>query len=457
MIPMKKVITYGTFDLLHHGHINLLKRAKELGDYLIVGVTSTDFDANRGKLNVKQSLMERIEAVKATGIADEVIPEEYEGQKIDDIRSYDVDIFAIGSDWRGYFDYLNEYCDVVYLDRTQGISSTQLRDEEGRLYLGIIGSSSDIEKFIAESLYVSGVEISGVFTDTQTYQMDVSVPYCNSLDELLSTCNAVYIANDPRLRYEVARKALEAGKHVLCESPVSLTEQGALDLFEEAAKNNLVFQEAIKTAYALAFSRLVLLVKSGRIGEVVSIKSTCTSLARPSLMGSMVGWGPIASLPIFSLLGTDYKEARATSLFKDAEGSRTDVFTKVDFLFEKACASFEVGSNVKSEGDLVIAGTRGYIYVPSPWWKTDYFEIRFEDFSENKRFFYQLAGEGIRNELASFTKAIRADKKPNFEIPTKQTVAFSRLIQDYVTESMPVASLGTLSCKDDGQKRNVTA
>ena len=110
---MKKVITYGTFDLLHHGHVNLLRRAKELGDYLIVGVTSSDFDKNRGKINVKQSLMDRIEAVKALGIADEVIPEEYYGQKIDDIRNYDVDIFAIGSDWRGHFDYLNEYCAVV--------------------------------------------------------------------------------------------------------------------------------------------------------------------------------------------------------------------------------------------------------------------------------------------------------------------------------------------------------
>lgn len=454
---MKKVITYGTFDLLHHGHINLLKRAKELGDYLIVGVTSTDFDTNRGKLNVKQSLMERIEAVKATGLADEVIPEEYEGQKIDDIRAYDVDIFAIGSDWKGYFDYLKEYCDVVYLDRTQGISSTQLRNEQGHLYLGVIGSSSDIEKFIRETLYVSGVEISGVFTDTQTYQMDVSVPYFDTFDDLMNSCDAVYVANDPRRRHETARNALAAGKHVLCESPISLTEQGALDLFEEAAKNQLVFQEAIKTAYALAFSRLVLLVKSGRIGEVVSVKSTCTSLSRPSLMGSMVGWGPIACLPVFSLLGTDYKEARAASLFKESAESTNDVYTKVDFIFENACASFEVGSSVKSEGDLIIAGTKGYIYVPSPWWKTDYFELRFEDFSDNKRFFYQLAGEGIRNELASFTKAIQAEKKPNFEIPAEQTIAFSRLVQSYLAEDIPIANLGTLPDTSNEPKRNVTA
>ena len=112
---MKKVITYGTFDLLHFGHLNLLKRAKALGDYLIVGVTSDNYDKYRGKLNVSQSTMERVENIRSTGLADEIIVEEYEGQKIDDIVKHGVDIFAIGSDWIGRFDYLNEYCEVVYL------------------------------------------------------------------------------------------------------------------------------------------------------------------------------------------------------------------------------------------------------------------------------------------------------------------------------------------------------
>ena len=106
---MIKVITYGTYDLLHYGHIRLLERAKALGDYLIVGVTSDDFDKTRGKINVKQSLWERIKAVRATGLADEIIVEEYEGQKIDDIRRYGADIFTVGSDWAGKLDYLKEY------------------------------------------------------------------------------------------------------------------------------------------------------------------------------------------------------------------------------------------------------------------------------------------------------------------------------------------------------------
>ena len=127
---MIKVITYGTYDLLHYGHIRLLERAKELGDYLIVAVTADGFDKTRGKINVQQSLMERVEAVRATGIADEIIIEEYEGQRIDDLRRYEIDIFTVGSDWEGQFDYLNEYCQVIYLDRTEGISSSELRAEK---------------------------------------------------------------------------------------------------------------------------------------------------------------------------------------------------------------------------------------------------------------------------------------------------------------------------------------
>ena len=126
---MKKVITYGTFDLFHEGHYNILKRAKALGDYLIVGVTSESYDIERGKLNVRDSLLKRIENVRRTGFADEIIIEEYQGQKLSDIIKYKVDLLVLGSDWRGKFDYLKNYCDVVYLERTKNISSTKLRGE----------------------------------------------------------------------------------------------------------------------------------------------------------------------------------------------------------------------------------------------------------------------------------------------------------------------------------------
>ena len=160
---MKKVITYGTFDLFHQGHYNLLKRAKDLGDYLIVGVTTDNFDLERGKMNTCNNVMERIDAVKATGLADLILIEEYKGQKIDDIQKYGVDIFAIGSDWEGYFDYLNEFCQVVYLPRTQGISSTQLREERPVVKIGIIGTGSIASRFVPESSYVNSAVITTAY------------------------------------------------------------------------------------------------------------------------------------------------------------------------------------------------------------------------------------------------------------------------------------------------------
>ena len=149
---MKTVITYGTYDLLHQGHINLLRRAKALGDYLIVGVTNDSFDRERGKLNVKNNVLERVEAVKATGLADKIIIEYYVGQKIDDIQKYDADIFAIGSDWEGKFDYLKEYCEVVYLPRTEGVSSTMLRENlQEDIKIGVVGVGRIAERFVPES------------------------------------------------------------------------------------------------------------------------------------------------------------------------------------------------------------------------------------------------------------------------------------------------------------------
>lgn len=192
---MIKVITYGTYDLLHYGHIRLLERAKALGDYLIVGVTSDDFDKTRGKINVQQSLMERIENVRSTGLADKIIIEEYEGQKIDDIQHYNVDIFTVGSDWIGHFDYLKKYCNVIYLDRTEGISSSELRAKDSNLKLGLIGNSTLVAKYFRESKFVNGAEVTAVSSSSTSAQIkaDNSLLLTNSYTDLLSSIDAVYI------------------------------------------------------------------------------------------------------------------------------------------------------------------------------------------------------------------------------------------------------------------------
>jgi glycerol-3-phosphate cytidylyltransferase len=123
---MKKVITYGTFDLLHTGHINILRRAKEFGDYLIVAISSDEFNALKGK-KAYYTFEQRKAILEAIRYVDEVIPEHNWEQKIDDVQNNNVDIFVMGDDWEGKFDFLKEHCEVVYLPRTVGISTTQIK------------------------------------------------------------------------------------------------------------------------------------------------------------------------------------------------------------------------------------------------------------------------------------------------------------------------------------------
>ena len=125
---MKKVITYGTFDLLHTGHINILKRAKALGDYLIVAVSTDEFNMLKHK-EAYHSFEERKQILEAIKYVDEVIGENDWDQKVDDVKKYNIDTFVMGNDWEGEFDFLKDYCDVVYLPRTSGISTTKIKDE----------------------------------------------------------------------------------------------------------------------------------------------------------------------------------------------------------------------------------------------------------------------------------------------------------------------------------------
>lgn len=438
---MVKVITYGTYDLFHYGHQRLLERAKALGDYLIVGVTSDSFDLTRGKINAQQSLMERIESVRATGLADEIIVEEYEGQKIDDIKRYGIDIFTVGSDWKGYFDYLNEYCKVVYLERTEGVSSSEIRAEKRELRIGLVGNSVLLNKFEKESHFVNGVSVSGVCTTDDSDLFDnIKEHYLitSELDELLKVSDAVYIVSHPSKHYEQIKKALLFGKHVLCESPIVTNTHDFEELQQIAKERNLRLMDSIKTAYSTAYNRMLVLAKGGKIGEIVSVDSICTSLSDlekktkrgtslEEVWNSICAWGPTAMLPIFQLLGTGYVSKQITS---HLIASDFDTFTKIAFVYPHAVASLKVGKGVKSEGELIISGTKGYIYVPAPWWKTDYFEIRYENPADNKRYFYQLDGEGIRYEIVQFARSIERCVNSTY-IEQNSSEAIVKEIEDF--------------------------
>ncbi len=433
---MTKVITYGTYDLMHYGHIRLLERAKALGDYLIVGVTSDAYDRERGKINGNQSILERVEAVRKTGLADEIIIEEYEGQKIDDIIKFGVDIFTVGSDWVGKFDYLQEYCKVIYLDRTQGISSTEIRSSSS-LNIGIIGESTLTSKFRNEARYVNGVTISGLCYEDSLEDKKNKNDFdflTDDYNELLDRSDAVYVVSHPSKHYIHVKEALLKGKHVICEAPIAESDVEIDELFKLSEKKHLILMDSIKTAYSLAYQRLILLMKTGNIGDVISVDTVCTSLKDYDLFdakllskrwGSFNAWGPTALLPVFQLLGTNYSNMNIVSKMPNDKIS-FDTFTKIALIYPKAVASIKVGNGVKSEGELIITGTKGYAYVPAPWWKTEYFEIRYEDTRDIKKFYFKIDGEGIRYEIVAFLNLIK-NKTRNHYISQDISYEFGKI------------------------------
>ena len=434
---MVKVITYGTYDLFHKGHYNLLKHAKELGDYLIVAVTSDSFDKARGKLNVQDSLITRIKNVEATGLADEVIVEEYFGQKIDDIKKYDIDIFTVGSDWVGHFDYLSEYCKVIYLDRTKGISSTELRSKNA-INLGIIGAEDIVTRFIKELNFVSGINIVGV------YDLDLgrltnisskeSLRSYDSLDELLDIVDAVYVASPPKYHYEYIRKALEKGKHVLCEFPFSVVFKEAEELTLLAKKHNLILMEALKTAYCPAFCKLVPMVKSGLLGDIIAVDACFTQIqgdkldeqVRIASGGSVNALASYPLLAIVKILGTDFQDVRFVSKFVN----NIDIYTHFEVFYKNALGNGTVAINAKNEGALTVTGTKGYLYVPAPWWKTDYFEIRYENINDNSKYFYKFDGDGLRYEIVEFLNAVKTGEMSQC-LTIDEMIAISKLMNRF--------------------------
>ena len=437
---MRKVITYGVFDVFHEGHRRLLERAKALGDYLVVGVTDNIYDELRGKLDTIDSFETRVANVMKTGYADEVIVEDHEGQKAEDIVRLKIDVFVLGSDWRGKFDYLRAYCEVVYLDRTIGVSSTQLRESQfPAVQLGIIGSGRIARRFVPEARAAKHVEVRGVFNpnldSASVMQSQFKLPTAtDNLEALMSDVEAVYIASPHETHVGYARAALEAGKHALVEKPLALNGRDAEELFELADAKGLVLMEAMKTAYAPSFVKLVSLAQSGVIGEIVDVEACFTRLTAPGCRerddlrfgGSFLELGSYVLLPALRLLGCDPAEVRF-DVARDGLG--LDLFAKVHLRYGNRFAMGKVGLGAKSEGELVISGTSGAIVVKAPWWKPQHIEVHYEDPTRIDVFDYSFVGEGLRYEMSEFSHRIRGHKGRIVKMAPDESMAIARIME----------------------------
>lgn len=440
---MKKVITYGSFDLFHKGHYNLLKRAKELGDYLIVGVTTEHYDESRGKLNVVDSLMERVEHVRQTGFADQIIIEDHMGQKVEDIQKYQVDVFTVGSDWIGSFDYLKQYCEVIYLERTKEVSSTMLRSRNFPIIrLGVIGTGRIASRMMPEVKYVSGIYVEGVFNPhiesakkfSERFELNF---YSDDLEDFLKKVDAVYIASPHNTHYEYTKQALRKGKHVLCEKPISLKKEEAKELFELAKKQNRVLIEGIKTAYCPGFTQMLGIARSGSIGSIKDVEACFTKLTSSITRemtdletgGSFTELASYTLFAIIKLLGVNYKDVRFEGF---QAGNGLDIYTKAYFSYPYSFATSKTGLGVKSEGQLIISGTRGYIKVSAPWWKTQEFEVCYEDTSQNERYFVKYLGEGLRYELSDFVSALNGYEKRGYKLTDEESIAIAGIMEKFL-------------------------
>lgn len=439
---MVKVITYGTFDLFHEGHYRLLKRAKALGDYLIVGVTTEKYDMERGKLNVVDSLLTRVENVKKTGLADEIIIEESSGQKVNDVKKYQVDIFTVGSDWTGSFDYMNDYCKVVYLDRTKNISSTMLREQNKQiLKAGIIGTGRIANRFIPEAKLVSGISAQAAYNpnrkSAEAFAERWEIDAYDDLEAFLSDVDLVYVASPHQTHYEYVKLALAHKKHVLCEKPMVLKKAQAEELFGYAKEQGCILFEGIKTAYCPGFEKLLGIACSGMIGNIRYVDACFTKLEDKSKReltdlkygGSLTELGSYCLLPILKLFGNQYEDI-SFDVIRDESG--LDLFTKVSLKYSRGIATATCGLGVKSEGRLLIAGTRGYIVAEAPWWKTTYFEVHYENSAQLEKYSERFLGDGLRYEIKDFINMINGNDKSGFKLTRGESIAMAEIMERFL-------------------------
>lgn len=395
---MKKVITYGTFDLFHLGHYNILKRAKEYGDYLIVGVTSESYDIERGKLSVKDSLTTRIQNVMNTGFADEVIIEEYIGQKIRDIIKYDIDVIVIGADWKGKFDHLRQYCEVVYLERTKNISSTQIREEKSNIYkLGIVTDSTDDQGLLREVKYVSGIHIESVFSKDK----NVSENFCEKYqvnqsfiqyDKFLNSIDIVLINSCIKDRYSYIKNAIMLGKHVISASPITLSLTEHKELFELAEKNKVILIENISTVYLRAFMQILWMTNGDTLGKILKVKCSLSLenfTPKKSFSDALV----LGIVMIIKLLGNEFEHVNVVNYKNKVH------YLNVLFENNDSFGTIEISNDLELENKLVIVGENGTIVVENDWWNTSYFEFKQVEEKFEKRYCYNFNGNGFRYVL----------------------------------------------------------
>lgn len=310
------------------------------------------------------------------------------------------------------------------------------------LKIGIIGTGRIVQRFIPEARTVDGIEIVCIYnprrssakTCAETHKVQA---YTDDIEIFLEQVDAVYIASPHEAHVEYCRQMLAAGKHVLCEKPLSFSKKDAEELYAMAKKRRLVLMEGIKTAYCPGFQAILKTVRSGLIGDIVDVEA-CFSRISPFNVremndkiygGSFTEFGSYTLLPIVKLLGIKELSSNIWAL-KNEVG--IDVYTKTNIVYGNAIGLAKTGLGAKSEGQLVIAGTKGYVLAPSPWWLTTYFEVRYEDPSKIEKHIYPFEGQGLRYEILEFIHRINGSKEVSFT--REESIWIAKKMEEYLND-----------------------
>lgn len=312
-----------------------------------------------------------------------------------------------------------------------------LKKGEDYVKIGVIGTGSIATRFAEEVAHVQRTYIYSTFSpdekELERYCDKFGITNdCHSVEDMLEDVDAVYIASPYTTHYQYAKMALLSGKHVLCETPFTQTYKETQELYQIAEKKGLVLALAWKTAYCPSFSKILESANQGYIGEVVELTTTTTTLLDNGVSTSynnerLIENAIYGMLATIKVMGSDYKKA---SLFSKEDGNRM-LFCNMVYDYGESVAHVKAGTGVKSESSMVISGTKGYIYVPAPWWKPDYFEIRFENPGDNKKMYFPYEESGLRYEIQYFIDSIHLKPTEHY-ITKEETLLLARMAEKYL-------------------------
>lgn len=431
---MKKVITYGTFDLFHIGHYNILKRAKEYGDYLIVGVTADRYDIERGKLSVHDSLAVRIENVRKTGFADLIIVEEYLGQKITDIIKYNIDVFVIGDDWKGKFDCISNYCELVYLERTEGISSTKMREKTFNKHnIGIITDKKSDNQIFKEVSALSGTEVTAVFSEDKEILKEFEKKYnVNNIfynyEDMFKYIDIVFIELELRKRYKFILNALNAGKHVICDTPFALDVDKGNQLFEIANQKKLLLLNNLKMVHSQVFHQFIWIARSGLIGNIIDFNCS-VSKNDSNVKYLFYELLSMALCAMIKIMGLDYSDMKYHLI---TEGKSIE-YASLYFDYKDSKARLNIGNKVRVDNKIEVVGTKGTLRMGDNWWRANYFEWQKVDDNTKKIFNMNFDGNGFKFLLRDTVDLIENNRYKTKALTPEESIKMIEVLQEIKT------------------------